>query len=162
MRVVKSMKKFLISEFELNIFIKIASEITLSDKFQREKNYYAHGNTTVFDHSINVAFLSFCKALHSNRQIDYYSLVRGALLHDYYLYDWHKNKKFTFHGLKHHKIALKNAMQDFSLNETEQNIILSHMFPLTLFHIPKNTEARIVCLMDKRAAIQEHKRRIYE
>jgi uncharacterized protein len=36
------------------------------------------------------------------------SLIRGALLHDYFLYDWHKGKnRKKLHGFRHPGIAVK-------------------------------------------------------
>ena len=41
------------------------------------------------------------------------SLVRGALLHDYFLYDWHQpHKEYGLHGFTHPSTALRNAVQD--------------------------------------------------
>ena len=50
---------------------------------------------------------------------------------------------------------LINAEQEFDLNETERDIIRSHMWPLTLFHMPKSKEAALVCLADKICTLQE-------
>ena len=52
------------------------------------------------------------------------SLVRGALLHDYFLYDWHiPDESHKWHGVTHAGDALKNARRDFELNEIEQDMI---------------------------------------
>ncbi|MBO4323332.1 MAG: HD family phosphohydrolase, partial [Clostridia bacterium] len=74
---------------------------------------------------------------------------------DYFLYDWHKLPKFSFHGYTHAKKAMENASKDYDLNEKEKNIIYSHMFPLNLFHFPKCKEAWIVLWQDKICAIKE-------
>lgn len=141
---------------QINSFYEIANPIIETENFQKLKHFMAHKTTSIYEHAINVAKLSFAKAV-SKSNIDLVTLVRGALLHDYYFYDWHKNKPFTFHGFKHPKIALENAKKDFQLNKKEQNIIRSHMFPLTLFHYPKCKEAWLVTMCDKKIARLEIK-----
>jgi uncharacterized protein len=85
--------------------------------------------------------------------IDYKALIRGALLHDYYLYDWHKSHKgHRLHGYRHPSWALHNALLRYDLSPKERNIIRSHMFPLTIFHFPRSPEARIVAKMDHKEA----------
>ena len=87
--------------------------------------------------------------------VDKRSLIRGALLHDYFLYDWHdKNKPAKFHGFTHPKIAFENACQDLELNKKERDIILHHMFPLNPIP-PTSKEAWIICLADKICATKE-------
>ena len=81
--------------------------------------------------------------------------MRGALLHDYFLYDWHnKEQSPGLHGFKHPYIALKNAEEDYDLNDIEKNIILRHMFPLVPIP-PRCKEAWIVCVADKYCALGE-------
>ena len=75
--------------------------------------------------------LIFSKTIHL--KVDRDSLVRGALLHDYFLYDWHDRRpERRIHGFTHTGIALHNADRDFELNDIERDIIGKHMFPLTV------------------------------
>lgn len=79
-------------------------------------------------------------------------LTRGALLHDYFLYDWHDDEHrpiHNLHGFYHPGIALKNAMKEYTLTDREKNIIRSHMWPLTLTRIPACREAWVVTAADK-------------
>ena len=84
-------------------------------------------------------------------------LVRGALLHDYFLYDWHdknrENYQF-FHGFYHPGIALKNAKKEYKLTPREQDIIKKHMWPLTIVP-PFCREAWVVSMADKYCSILE-------
>ena len=83
------------------------------------------------------------------------SLVRGALLHDYFLYDWHiADNSHKWHGFKHANTALLNACRDFELNEIEKNMIKTHMFPLNIA-LPKYRESVILCIADKMCAAKE-------
>lgn len=82
---------------------------------------------------------------------------RGGLLHDLFLYDWHDHFKETgsrFHGFTHPKSAFKNADQFFHLNKVEKDIILKHMWPLTIIP-PKYKESVVVCMMDKYCSTME-------
>ena len=48
----------------------------------------------------------------------------------------------------------RNAMQDYNISDKEADIILKHMFPLTIIP-PNNREAWIVCMADKICATYE-------
>lgn len=89
--------------------------------------------TTCLRHSINVSYLSylFCK----KHGLDARAAARGGLLHDLFLYDWHfyrRRKGERLHGFEHPKKALANASAMFSLTWKEREIILRHMWPLTI------------------------------
>ncbi len=138
---------------------KHGSDILGSDKYLRLKSFIQHGNVTVYEHSIHVALC----AIKLNRRLGVKGrereLVRGALLHDYFLYDWHDseapgNIHPKLHGFYHPGIALKNATRDFALTEREKDIIKKHMWPLTV-NPPRCREAWLVCLADKYASTLE-------
>ncbi len=117
---------------------------------QLMKHFIQHGHISTYDHVISVTRLSF----YLNRRLHLGAvdseLVRGAFLHDFYLYDWHNSDSHEpLHGFHHPAAALKNAMRRYKLSPVEQNIIKSHMWPLTLFSVPKCRAALIVCLADK-------------
>ena len=79
------------------------------------------------------------------------------MLHDFYYYDWrdkHVEGQKRFHAFRHPRIALNNAKDLFELNELEQDIILKHMWPLTL-KLPSHRESYIVTLVDKYCASRE-------
>ena len=82
------------------------------------------------------------------------ALVIGALLHDYFLYDWHGGEGRHLHGFTHPECAFRNAEKDYTLSPRVKNIIVRHMFPLTPIP-PTCTEAWIVCIADKICAIEE-------
>ncbi len=124
-------------------------------QFDLEKTFLQHRMITVFDHSVHVATVSLKLADLFHLKIDKEVLTKGALLHDYFLYDWHKTEnRPKWHGFTHPGTALKNAQRDFDLSEKEKDIILKHMFPLTL-RAPKYKESWIVCLADKGCTIFE-------
>lgn len=136
-------------------FSEILKKLNTTSRFPTTKNYIQHGNVSVYQHCIFVAYISCRIATAFKLKVDGKSLIRGALLHDYFLYDWHdKDKPAKFHGFTHPKIALKNATCDFILTEKEKDIILHHMFPLNPTP-PSSKEAWIICIADKICATME-------
>ncbi|MFG6394833.1 MAG: HD domain-containing protein [Lachnospiraceae bacterium] len=129
---------------------EILVQVVNNSSFTESRKYIQHGNTSIYRHSIMVARKSCQIASKYNIKVSYREMVRGALLHDYFLYDWHDkshNHKRP-HGFFHAGAALKNAMRDFELTDIEKDIIKKHMFPLTPVP-PKYIESFIVCLADK-------------
>ena len=124
------------------------------------KEFTQHGTTSVFEHCVSVAKFSLLFAYAIERrfpgfEIDKTSLVRGALLHDYFLYDWHDpDPSHRLHGFTHPGTALRNAQKDYEINDIEKDIISKHMFPLTIVP-PRYRESVIVCLADKWCAFCE-------
>lgn len=137
------------------LILNTVSYCVKNGRFLQEKKFLQHGNVSVHRHSINVAILSLDIANKYNFRIDCDSLVRGALLHDYFLYDWHTHEGFPCsHGFVHPFIALKNAENDFVLSQCEKDIIVHHMFPLVPIP-PCTLEGWIVCVADKICASLE-------
>jgi uncharacterized protein len=106
---------------------------------------------------MDVSYFSYkaCKLL----KLDHHSAARGALLHDFFLYDWRNHDvpdlpEDKFHGIEHPKIALANAQKHFQLNDIETDIIIKHMWPLTLVP-PKYKESFIVSFADKYLASKD-------
>jgi uncharacterized protein len=87
-------------------------------------------------------------------KVDAESMVKVALLHDYFLYDWHDKNHPKLHGFRHATIAANNAMRDFGLTKKEYRAIRTHMFPLNL-RLPTSREAFILTLADKYCATLE-------
>lgn len=72
-----------------------------------ERRIMQHGRTSCFTHSVAVAYVSLLLARRLNLRLDERSLVRGALLHDYFLYDWHvPDASHRLHGVRHARRAL--------------------------------------------------------
>ena len=141
---------------DYNILIReYANDILENDNYNTQKEYIQHGRTSVLEHEMNVTIYSLKIADRFKIKIDEKSLIRGALLHDYFLYDWHiPDKTHRLHGFIHAKKALLNASRDFELNDIEKNMIYTHMFPMNL-RIPKYKESIILCIADKIVATKE-------
>lgn len=133
---------------ELNHY---AWDILHSDNFDKSKNNMQHGTISVKEHSLQVArqsvIISELLGIEHSRR----DLVRGALLHDYFLYDWHDKEHVqihNLHGFYHPGIALRNASAEYRLTPRERDIIKKHMWPLTVVP-PMCREAWIVTVADK-------------
>ncbi len=135
---------------------EILIQVVDNSSFNECKKYIQHGNTSIYRHSIMVARKSCQIASKFNIKVSYNEMVRGALLHDYFLYDWHDkgHKHRRPHGFFHPSAALKNAMRDFILTDIEKDIIKKHMFPLTPVP-PVYAESFIVCIADKICSASE-------
>lgn len=134
------------SDFEL-----ITQGIIEKDKFQSLKNDPHHGLTR-YDHVLRVARNTY--RLSKVFRMDYESATRGALLHDYFNDSDYKTTKGLKKGSMHPVIALNNARREFELNSKEENIIVSHMFPMGNVK-PNCKESWLVTVVDKIVAIYE-------
>lgn len=124
---------------------------------QELKKYPNHNISNLFDHSSRVALCAYDMARRLHISVDGKSLARGAMLHDFYLYQARGNKEIgtKAHWFGHPGTALRNAEKEFRLTELEKNIITSHMWPLTFLHFPRSREAMLVSLADKICACGE-------
>ena len=104
-------------------------------KVQEMREFIQHGDVTTYQHCKNVVVVSCWINHRFHLGADETTLAVGAFLHDFYLYDWHKQG--SFHGLRH-----LFEMHGFS-------------HPGSFRHIPTCREAVIVCLADKYCAIVE-------
>jgi uncharacterized membrane protein/HD superfamily phosphodiesterase len=137
-------------------YYELIRDIEEHEEFLKLKEYFHH-NSSIYVHVQEVAYLSYriCKFL----KLDYRSAARGAMLHDFFLYDWRNHDapdlpRHKFHGIEHPSIALSNARKHFAVNEIEADIIRKHMWPLTLVP-PQYKESFIVSFADKYLSSKE-------
>lgn len=154
-RVKKKEMKFMNRAERKRILAEVIRELSREGRIRRSRAFTQHGTTSVYEHSIRVAYYSLIAAEVLPWRVHRRELLRGALLHDYFLYDWHeKDRSHNLHGFRHPFTALRNARADYQLTEREQNIILRHMFPLVPIP-PLCMEGWIVCMVDKGCSIYE-------
>ena len=143
------------SDRQLTLFSKTVIQLMSEGQLHVMHRYIQHGSITTLDHSLMVAYYSWRLNRRFRLKADEISLIRGALLHDYFLYDWHVSEKWhRFHGFRHPTFALVNARQDYQLNKIEEEIIKKHIWPLTVIP-PTCREAWIVNVMDTFSSIVE-------
>ncbi len=143
------------AEENVREFKEIIKDIAENDNFSGLKDHEQHHHSTRFAHCEAVAFYTYllCKRY----KLDYISAARGAMLHDFYFYNWrnkHVDGQKKFHLFRHPKIALQNAEDIFELNDMEKDIIVKHMWPITIIP-PKFKEGYIVTLVDKYCATRD-------
>ena len=140
-------------------FWRAVRDVVRSEEYRKMRSYRHHIKGSVYDHSIKTAWLCWQHHRRFGTKIDLDSFVRGALLHDYYLYDWHDfphRRHRLSHGFTHPARALQNASEKYpDLTPMERDMILRHMFPLT--PIPPRTKAGwLLCFYDKIAAVSDY------
>ncbi len=144
------------------IYKEEVDELKDDPRLIRMSSFPQHGSCDTYQHSLNVAraSMSIAKTLHI--KVKEREMARGAMLHDFYLYNIQESGLSAWrHGTGHPEVALKNAESEFELTPREKNIIYSHMWPLTLTHIPRCRESFIVSLADKYAASKERLIQVY-
>lgn len=135
-------------------FYSIISDMDKHPAIQEMKNYRQHCDCSCYTHCLYVAYYSYCicKKLH----LDYISMARAAFVHDLFLYDWRYRQpgRKGLHAFTHPKTAYEKASNFFKLNKKEKDIILKHMWPVTIVP-PKYLESFIITLVDKYSALNE-------
>jgi len=127
------------------------------EKILRMKEISMHRGSNCYEHSFKVAKYAMKIALRGNKKdLNLEAILIGAILHDYYLYDWRKDRsKLKKHSKNHPMIASENASRDFDVSPEVKKIIESHMWPFNFKHFPNTKEARIVDIADNNVAMCE-------
>lgn len=129
------------------------SDLAQNENVRSLEDFTHHHYFSRLEHCLHVSYLSYlvCRKM----GLDYQSAARGGLLHDFYFYDSHNAKPDRGrHYFCHPAIALENATKLFSLNKVEKDIIVKHMWPVTI-RPPKYKESLVVTLIDKYCATKE-------
>ena len=136
-------------------FYECISDIIYHPKVLEMKRYYQHCNTDCYEHCLSVAYYNYyiCKKL----KLDARSAARGGMLHDLFLYDWRGHSRRTgdhFHAMTHPRAAYNMAKRYFDLNKIEKEVILKHMWPVTVIP-PRYWETYVICFTDKYCSSRE-------
>lgn len=114
---------------------ELGRDVLESRDMQALRTFHQHGVISRYEHCLSVCYI--------------------ALLHDFFMYDWHDPGNLRLlHGFTHAKEALSNARKQFELNEVECDVIQKHMFPLNIA-LPKYWETVLVSAADKISAVLE-------
>ncbi|MCH5196289.1 MAG: HAD family hydrolase [Oscillospiraceae bacterium] len=140
---------------ECKEYISCVSDLLENGNIQKLADFNHHIGTTRFQHSLNVSYYNFLMCGFFG--LDKKSAARAGLMHDLFFYDRRKHEKGigeSSHISEHPKIAFFNASEMFSINELEGDMIINHMWPMTL-HLPKHRETFVITLVDKFCAAAE-------
>lgn len=148
---------------------EITNEIINHEQFKCLKNDVHHGSNK-YDHCKRVSYLSYImsRVFKANSS----EVARAGLLHDFFFGSRTLKKENDY--LQHPETSLNNALNYFSLNSNEQNIIKSHMFHCAIIkkftpflkeyeedkkyfkeNKPNSKESVIVCIADLIVSIFE-------
>ena len=128
-----------------------------NEKILKMKEIPMHRGSNCYEHAFKVVK----RAIHhveisTKKDINLEVVLIGAILHDYYLYDWRVDKsKRRKHAHDHELIAAENASRDFAISPEVKIVIETHMWPLNFKKYPKTREAKIVSINDKIVALCE-------
>ncbi|MDR0551967.1 MAG: HD domain-containing protein [Spirochaetaceae bacterium] len=143
----------------IELFSAYAGDIINHESFLRGKHIFSHGTITIYEHSINVAMLAFRiaeKQTIKHPALDIRCVVRAALLHDFFLYEWHiPGWRYVMHGWAHPSIAANKAREVFGITDKEYSCIRTHMWPWTFWRLPRCREGWIISWADKLVALKE-------
>ena len=120
----------LFDEKNWKCFLDCVNDLLVSDEVRSMQAIPHHPGVNCYEHSVFVAYVAF--RLARRWGVDYVAAARGGLLHDLYLYDSRDHSKYEGNQcFAHPKAAAKNAAELCGgLSAKEENIIISHMWPL--------------------------------
>lgn len=136
-------------------YIELTGDLLCNDLVRSMKKYHHHREVSTHFHSVYVSYnvLKVCEKLSVQKKRE---IVRAALLHDFYLYEWYTEKHDENHIYYHPKESVKNIEKYIgTLTPLQKNMILSHMFPTTKV-MPKYAGSWILTLTDKRCATADY------
>lgn len=153
-------------------FENLTKNILNLPAFQDTEFFQHHGaDNNIYEHSIKTAFFVFtmCKTFKISKEKTESATI-AALLHDFFGYDWTKEKNQTnlkgfqkikeMHAFNHGLKAVENSSNYITLNSYQKDAIIKHMFPLYPIP-PKYLEGWLLTLADKVIACKEIAHTIY-
>lgn len=138
---------------KINTFDSFTKEITNNSHFNKLKNDLHHGISR-YEHSMRVARWTY-KICNFFKFDNTEEVTKAALLHDFYINEDLQAKGGSKALVEHPFVALNNSKKYFEITDLQKDIIVNHMFPCTLKHIPESKEAFLVSLVDKGVSTYE-------
>lgn len=131
-------------------FFDIVNHILENEEFRKLDDIRHHGITRL-NHCMRVAYYSYL--ITKFLRLNYVEVTEAALLHDFFT-DELESKNMIVSLIRHPYIALDNSKKYFNLSMMQEDIIKTHMFPVSLVP-PKYIESWIVDIIDDICAIYE-------
>ena len=112
---------------------------------------FRHHKMNRRQHALNVSWYAFLFARRC--RMDAAACARSGLLHDLYYYNFRdEDCGKSEHIHNHPRLALENAKALTDLSRREEDIILNHMWPMSVEHRRHFKETYLVACIDKCAA----------
>mgnify|MGYP002568594213 FL=1 len=142
------------SETNWRSYLDCVGDLIETEEVRSMRALPHHIGNTCYEHSVFVSYLAF--RLARRMGMDYVTAARAGLLHDLCLYNARDRRNYQGHQcFAHPKAALRNARALCGeLTPKEENIILSHMWPLAR-KMPRSREAVLITVVDKICATAE-------
>jgi len=134
-------------------YLQTVRDLLAHPDVQSMRRFAQHGRVDCLIHCLNVSFAGYrvCRLLGLNSR----AAARGGLLHDFFLYDWHKGNPYKgLHAFTHPRAAAENAGRRFEITDRERDVIAKHMWPLTP-RPPRYPESLVVLIADKLYCVAE-------
>lgn len=134
-------------------FYDCVSDLLRDRNVLRLSEFGHHIGTTRFQHSLNVSYYNYllCKFFH----LDAEAGARAGLLHDFFFYNRTEHEKAErTHAAEHAHTAFINATEMFPLTDREGDMIINHMWPMTLTP-PHYPETFMITIADKFCCLAE-------
>ena len=138
------------NKYDNNEFLNIINNVLLNEEFQELKRIKHHGISR-YEHSLRVSYYTYI--ITKGMFLNYKEATIAALLHDFFTDEVKEENGFN-RLIKHPNIAVDNAKKHFKLSPMQEDIIKTHMFPVSIIP-PKYLESWIVDFVDDGAAIYE-------
>lgn len=142
-----------LSEEGLCVYKTTLAPYLASSAVQQMASYTQHGTVSTLGHCLSVAKMALWLSRALRLGADTNTLLVGALLHDFYLYDWHGSG--WRHSYCHPETARRNAVRHFHASSGVQHVIRCHMWPLGITNVPRTREAILVNVADKCVSLYE-------
>ncbi len=143
----------LLTSTEDSNFYDMIADLVHHEKVKQLDEYSQHMSTSRYQHSINVAYYAFL--LGKKLKLNIQDIVRAAMLHDFFLYNWRTEQPVKGNHVNvHPQQALLNAKTITEVTPLMEDVIVSHMWPIGTTR-PKSKEAWVVSIADKIATILE-------
>lgn len=137
----------------LEEYLGQVGDLLAHPKVREMGRFLQHGRVDCLRHCLYVSYASWrlCRAL----GLDGRAAARGGLLHDFFLYDWHRGTPGGgLHAFTHPRTAAENAGRYFPLTDRERDVVLRHMWPLAA-RPPRYPESWVVAFVDKVFCLME-------
>ena len=123
---------------DLYNFFGIVGDIVSHPEFLKLRFEKHHGSNR-YDHSLRVAIKTYKFAI--KHKLDVVEVTRASLLHDFFFNKDFGSNEQLYKLRSHPMMSVVNSKIHFHINQNQEDIIKTHMFPITR-EVPKSNAAK--------------------